>query len=100
MTTEPCRMGEAWVKTLGLICNDDRTRRTWLWLRARQKDDHESIECLERGEPGLRARMAEYDERARRFDDPGAQSEAYAKMLGELTLSVSKIVCGCPRCAS
>lgn len=93
-------MGEAWVKTLGMISNDDRTRRTWLWLRARQKEDHESLECLERGEPGLRARMAEYDERAQHIDDPRERSEVYGKMLGQLTLAVSQIVCACDRCAS
>jgi hypothetical protein len=100
MTSEPCRMGEAWIKALGLMVNDDLSRRAWLWLRAREKDDEESMEYLERAEPGLRARMAAYDEQAQAFDDPRQRREAYGRMMEKLTLEVSHVVCDCANCVS
>src|SRR5688572_12307426 len=89
MTTQPCRMGEAWIRAMVLMCEDDLSRRAWLWLRAREKEDDEALECLERGEPGLRARMAPYDARAQAIDDPRKRRLEYARMMDEMTLEVS-----------
>jgi hypothetical protein len=87
------------VRALGLMANDDRARRAWLWLRAREKEDDETLACLERGEPGLAERMSEHDARAARFEDPRRRREAYGRMMDELVLEVARLSCGCAACA-
>jgi hypothetical protein len=99
MTSQPCRVGEAWILAMRSMCEDQALHRAWLWLRARQKEDDESLESLERAEPGLRARMAEYDARAQAIDDPRQRREAYGRMTNQLTFTVSQVTCDCATCA-
>jgi len=64
------------------IVRDDRARRDLLWLRAQEKEDGESIESLERVDPGLRARMEKLmrDTRPDLIEDRRERSAAFAEL--------------------
>jgi len=98
MNKVTCGRVAAMVQRLSDLCADDQARRAWLWLRAREKDNDESIAALERAEPGIVARMAAYDARALAIEDPRARRQAYAAMLDELGPNLDRDGCDCPMC--
>lgn len=95
---QECQRVLGYVRAIEELCRDDRRRREWLWLRAREKEDEPAVEALERADPGLRIRMSRYDRRAAAFRDGRERREAYGRMLDELTPDPELIPCDCPRC--
>lgn len=97
MASVGCRRVEAWARMLKDVGRDARKRRTWLWLRARQKDDDESIASLERADPSLRERMSAIDTRLGAIVDRRAREEAYGRELDNLVPGAHP--CDCRACA-
>jgi hypothetical protein len=69
------------------IASDPAIRRELLWLRAKEKNDEETVKDLEEVEPGLRERMAvlvaEFVARGNRLDTPSEQRDAYGRLQDE-----------------
>jgi hypothetical protein len=93
-----CRRQEALVAGLRLLLEDPRARRDWLWLRAREKGDVESLLGLERADPGLPARMDRCDALARSIADPRSRRDVYGVMADRLSIDAGGICCECPAC--
>ena len=73
------------MKKLWRVCEQDETRRELLWLRAQEKEDAESIESLERVDPGLRERMRAFmaETRPDLIEDPRQRRKAFARLWHE-----------------
>jgi hypothetical protein len=99
MRKENCRRAAAFASALARILRDDRARREWLWLRAREKEDDESLRCLERADRDLPSRMAACDAEVGAIDDPRARKEAYGRLLDERLPRFNDVDCGCRECA-
>jgi hypothetical protein len=97
MQAQRCRRRDDWTRAIMEIGRDPRRRREWLWLRARQKQDDESIEMLERADAGLRERMRPIDEQLALVDDDRARGEAYGR---EMDRMLPDGPCDCRRCVS
>jgi hypothetical protein len=52
----------AYLREYRRFVGDDRRRREWLWLRAREKEDDTSLALLARADPDLPARMRAIDD--------------------------------------
>jgi hypothetical protein len=67
------------------ICSTPRLRRELLWLRAKEKEDEESVESLERTDPDLRNRMTRLlDERGiSSMTDPERRRQALRDLWDE-----------------
>jgi hypothetical protein len=75
-------MADAEMKRLWRVCQHDETRRELLWLRAQEKEDAESIESLERVDPGLRERMRAFmaETRPDLIEDPRERRKVFARL--------------------
>ncbi len=75
-------MRDEMMEKLERACAEDETRRDLLWLRAQEKEDDESIESLERVDPGLRARMRAFmaETRPDLIEDPRQRRQAFARL--------------------
>jgi hypothetical protein len=94
-----CRRADAFVRMLEETIRDDRARREWLWLRAREKEDIGSIDSLARADPELPRRMAERDAELSAIADARERREAAGRMLDERVPDTDLIPCDCPECA-
>lgn len=87
-----------------LIAEHDDARRELLWLRAREKRDRSSIQCLRRGDPGLAGRMKDYEKAALEEPDPRARAQAFRDLQDETEEHWARILtgrkgnCRCGRC--
>lgn len=79
---------------------DDRRRREWLWLRAREKEDVTSLESLARADPELPARMRAIDDELGKLVDARERREAYGRALDERTPRMPEVACACASCAA
>lgn len=100
MTAASCKRDEAYLRAFRALVEDPRARREWLWLRAREKDDAESLECLARADPELPARMAAIDAEFGAIADPRARREAYGRKLDlrSAHLESRRVACDCEDC--
>jgi hypothetical protein len=97
---EPCSRLAAFMTAMGDLLADDRKRREWLWLRAREKDDEAAIQDLERVDPRIPARLADSVRSAEALGDPRERRKAYGRMLDERLPwpSDDDPPCACPSC--
>ena len=61
--TRGCRRAGALVAALDRIARDPTARRELLWLRAKEKDDLETVRSLERLDPGLGERLRRFEQK-------------------------------------
>ncbi len=75
-------MADAITEKLRRVYSHDQIRRELLWLRAQEKEDVESIESLERADPGLRDRMRSFmaETRPDLIEDPRQRRQAFARL--------------------
>ena len=75
-------MADAMTEKLRRVTTHDQIRRELLWLRAQEKEDVESIESLERADPGLRHRMRAFmaETRPDLIEDPRKRRQAFARL--------------------
>ncbi len=75
-------MPDGMTEKLRRVCEHDETRRDLLWLRAQEKEDVESIESLERADPGLRERMRAFmaESRPDLIEDRRQRQRAFARL--------------------
>jgi hypothetical protein len=75
-------MADEMVEKLRRVCAHDQIRRELLWLRAQEKEDAESIDSLERADPGLRERMRAFMAEARPdlIENPRQRRKAFARL--------------------
>lgn len=70
------------------ICRDPTLRRQFLWLRAQEKDDMETVRDLEAVDPALSRRMAsleaEFEARGNHLGTPDARRRGFGQMQDEL----------------
>jgi hypothetical protein len=70
------------------ICGDPTLRRHFLWLRAREKGDVETVRDLEAVDPMLSSRMAaleaEFVARGNPMETPEERRRAFGRMQDEL----------------
>ena len=71
------------VELLDALCKDPDARRELLWLRAKEKEDDESLRSLERVDPTLRGRLADVARRVEAEDDDRERSEAWGREWDE-----------------
>jgi hypothetical protein len=103
--TRGCRRSRALVAALDRIARDPAARRELLWLRAKEKDDLETVRSLERADPGLGERLRPFEQKL--FGDEGSCSrdrqDAYARLwterLGCHAPELAAVACDCPSCA-
>jgi hypothetical protein len=62
-----------------MMCEDTTTRRELLWLRAKEKEDHETVADLERIDPNLAERMRDVEATIGDELDDRKRREAYAQ---------------------
>lgn len=83
------------------LCLDERARREWLWLRARERDDEATTGALERDDPQLRRRMTAIREAVEGIGAPALRREVYELIMDQLLASHAGALDGveCP-CSS
>jgi hypothetical protein len=98
---DSCLRVAAAIRAVEQMTADPRTRREWLWLRAREKDDRQSLASLERTDPDLRRRMAPFVAEAQ--GSPLELHEAYGALCSELLIrrygDPDDLPCPCESCA-
>jgi hypothetical protein len=102
MREETCRRAQARVDGLLRLCSDDRARREWLWLRAQEQEDPESLDSLERADPDLPFRLAEIATRAESLG-PRERRDCYGRALDEVTarfVDDEHVPCDCEACVA
>jgi hypothetical protein len=84
--TTQSRGVDAFVAAYDKVVRDPRARRELIWLRAKEKDDDESVRSLERADPGLRARMRPLEETLspHEFEISHGRREAYGRLFDQL----------------
>jgi hypothetical protein len=70
------------------ICRQPTLRRQFLWLRAQEKDDMETVRDLEAVDPALSSHMAAlvaaFEARGNRLDTPDERRRSFGRMQDEL----------------
>jgi hypothetical protein len=76
------------VTVVDRICSEPTLRRQFLWLRAQEKGDMETVRELEAVEPALNthmaARVAAFEARGHRLDTPDERQRGFGRMQDEL----------------
>jgi hypothetical protein len=70
------------------MCSEPTVRRQFLWLRAQEKGDMETVRGLEAVEPALRSHMAAlvaaFEARGNPLDTPDERRRSFGRMQDEL----------------
>ena len=88
----------AFIRELMRKLGDERSRREWLWLRAREKEDLMTLDLLAKADADLPARMRAIDDELGAIADARERRQAYARLLDERSPDVPAVVCACTAC--
>jgi hypothetical protein len=104
--TRDCRRDAALAAALDRIARDPAARRELLWLRAKEKDDLETVRSLELVDPGLGERLRPcvqkllVDEGTCSRDRQDAYARFWTERVGFHAPELAAVTCDCPSCGS